>query len=244
MDEDFDKYVQQRVVLPIDNEKSKLYENFLCEVPEFEDPVAKERAEKGELILTEIAVLVNLPSPHRKMLHEYVKCWKDMKTNEVWDEETFSYMGKSSQCKEYGCVCYRKNKTFAPPGGRGGDRWARMGLRALRDATERELWEQQRDMSKEVDLKIMKKLAEMEKDFKTRTSHFKTDIVKILAERICEVSEEFSMLENVASMQAEKMDRLEKENKSLKNQLETLQQQFNSLSLSLTTDINPFNIFE
>lgn len=79
-DEQFEKYLQGRVVLPIDHENSQEYETYLSEIPEFEDSNARERAEKGELVLTTIAVVgPAVPAheglPERRMLHQHITCW-------------------------------------------------------------------------------------------------------------------------------------------------------------------------
>ena len=149
-DEQFEKYLQGRVVLPIDHEKSKEYATYLSEVPEFEDPNARERAEKGELVLTKLALVGEVTKsgdglPERRRLIERVTCWWDPNTDELWDQETFCKLGKKISCWEHGnCVVKKETRAQAP-------RRARSNWYALRDAVERALWEQEKSMNDHVD---------------------------------------------------------------------------------------------
>lgn len=152
-DEQFEKYLQGRVVLPIDHEKSKEYETYLSEVPEFEDPSARERAVKGDLVLTKIAVVGEVTHagdglPERRMLIEHVTCWWDPDTDELWDQETFCKLGKRTACWNHGnCVVKKETRAYRAVRRLGG----RSNWYALRDSVERALWEQEKSINDHVD---------------------------------------------------------------------------------------------
>ena len=206
-DEQFEKYLQGRVVLPIDHEKSKEYETYLSEVPEFEDPNARERAEKGELVLTKIALVApSVPAheglPERRMLHQHITCWWDPNTDELWDQETFCKLGKKTSCWEHGnCVVKKETRAF-----RGSTRFnPRSNWYALRDAVERVLWEQEKSMNDHVD-----------------------EQMNSVVRSACEADEDIAALRKKTASLAE-------ENADLRFQLEQLRQQFNTFSLTLTS---------
>lgn len=206
-DEQFEKYLQGRVVLPIDHEKSKEYETYLSEVPEFEDPNARERAEKGELVLAKIAVVGEVTHagdglPERRRLIERATCWWDPDTDELWDQETFCKLGKKISCWEHGnCVVKKETRAF-----RGSTRfYPRSNWCALRDAVERALWEQEKSMNDHVD-----------------------EQMNSVVRSACEADEDIAALKKKTALLAE-------ENAVLRHQLEQLRQQFNTFSLTLTS---------
>ena len=217
--EHFEKYLQGRVVLPIDHEKSKEYETYLSEVPEFEDPNARERAEKGELVLTKLALVgpsvhAHEGLPERRMLHQHITCWWDPDTDEVWEQETFCKLGKKISCWEHGNCVVKKSRNYVVKGrGHGfrGDRGARLGLLILREAVERALWEQEKSVNDCVNKQL-----------------------NSAVRSACEADEDIAALKKKTASLAE-------ENADLRHQLEKLRQQFNTFSLTLTS---PFDSLE
>ena len=191
----------------------------MSEVPEFEDPNARERAEKGELVLTKLALVgPSVPAheglPERRKLHQHITCWWDPDTDELWDQETFCKLGEKTSCWEHGNCVVKKSRDYVVKGrGHGfrGDRGARLGLLVLRDAVERALWEQEKTAI----------------DRANKQSYLRVC-------RACEADEEIAALKKKTASLAE-------ENADLRHQLEELRQQFNTFSLTLTS---PFDSLE
>lgn len=205
--EHFEKYLQGRVVLPIDHEKSQEYETYLSEVPEFEDPNARARAEKGELVLTKLALVgPSVPAheglPERRMLHQHITCWWDPDTDELWEQETFCKLGKKISCWEHGnCVVKKETRAF-----RGSTRFnPRSNWYALRDSVERALWEQENSVNDRVNKQL-----------------------NSAVRSACEADVDIAALKKKTASLAE-------ENADLRHQLEELRQQFNTFSLTLTS---------
>ena len=221
-------YLQGRIVLPLDYESSKRYDEYLSEVPEFEDVEAKERAEKGELVLTEIPIW-RRTHPQHEPLTETEVFWFDNDTDEVWKQETFEKMGKIARSHIwcdwcYGdCLIVREPEKFAFGGifEPHGDRASNAAVKALRDAVERALWEQQESMSEHVQDRMT--------DFRDAFA------IRLRQEQIKLRHANSSRRE----MEKERYTALEKENAALRCAVEQLQQQFNTLSLAAEPTSNP-----
>ena len=215
-------YLQGRIVLPLDYESSKRYHEYLSEVPEFEDVEARKRAEEGELVLTEIPVW-RPGNPRHEPLTETEVFWFDEDTDEVWKQETFEKMGKIARGSRWGdCLIVREPEKFAYGGPFEPQEHPWCGpTKALRDAVERALWEQQKSMSEHVQDRM-------------------TDFRDALAIRLRQ--EQIKLRHANSSrreMEKERYTALEKENAALRCAVEQLQQQFNTLSLALEPTSNP-----
>ena len=226
------EYLQGRIVLPLDYESSKRYDEYLSEVPEFEDVEdierAKERAEKGELVLTEIPVW-RPGHPRHEPLTETEVFWFDNDTDEVWKQETFEKMGKIVRNHIRWCdhLVIREPKKFAFGGifEPHGDRASCADVRALRDAVERALWEQQESMSEHVQDRMCTLGAACAEDLRS----FRDEWLDPGLKTIC----------SAVDSSSDRVTALEKENAALRCAVEQLQQQFNTLSLALEPTSNP-----
>ena len=211
----FEKYLEGRVVLPIDHERSQEYLEYLAEVPEFEDSTARERAEKGALILTKIAVVgPSTGAPERRMLYENIECWLDPKTNQLWDRETFALLGEREFSWEHGNCVLRKEKAAYCGGSRFATRANRLNWYALRDAVERALWEQEQSIYEQVEEEL-------------------NSVVK----GSCETCKDIVALKK-------EMATLANENAELRQGLEQLRQQFNTFSLTEASSVESENELE
>ena len=225
-------YLQGRIVLPLDYESSKRYDEYLSEVPEFEDVEAKERAEKGELVLTEIPIW-RRTHPQHEPLTETEVFWFDNDTDEVWKQETFEKMGKIARSHIwcdwcYGdCLIVREPEKFAFGGifEPHGDRASNAAVKALRDAVERALWEQQESMSEHVQDRMCTLGAACAEDLRS----FRDEWLDPGLKTIC----------SAVDSSSDRVTALEKENAALRCAVEQLQQQFNTLSLALEPTSNP-----
>lgn len=210
------EYLDGRVVLPLDYESSKRYDEYLSEVPEFEDVEARKRAEEGELVLTEIPIWRRTHPPHEPLTETEV-FWFDNDTDEVWKQETFEKMGKIARGSRWGdCLIVREPEKFAAYDA---------AVKALRDAVERALWEQQKSMSEHVQDRMSKLGAARSSALRS----FRDEWLYPGLKTIC----------SAVDSSSDRVTALEKENAALRCAVEQLQQQFNTLSLALEPTSNP-----
>ena len=238
----FSSYIDGRVVLPINYATTEAYQEFLSEVPQFENirdvELVKRRAENGELVLADFPVWQGGVRRREKPPASAGKevFWWDSKTDEVWRQDTYEMIGRVTRSpKPVGDYVYiHQPKAFLR-----GRQLQFHHVRALRDAVERALWEQETSMTEYVDERAKGLAASLDSRFQTLS-----EVVFAIAEESEELREALLDIEQERELERKRLGRLEEENAELRVAVDRLQQQFNTLSLTLDPVTNPLDLFD
>lgn len=236
----FSSYIEGRVVLPINYATTAAYQEFLSEVPQFEDirdvEQVKRRTENGELVLADFSVWQGMGWSRRPSESEVF--WWDSKTDEVWRQDTYEMIGtvtRSPDPRHGDYVRIRPPEAFLPLG----QGATPTHVRALRDAVERALWEQETSMTEYVEERAKGLAASLDSRYQTLS-----EVVLAVTEESEELREALLDIEQERKLERKRLVRLEEENAELRVAVDRLQQQFNTLSLTLEPVTNPFDLFE